>query len=90
MSTPISASDQPIMMTATPTQEEESTTVGMAAVALSSSPIQEGEEENKLGAIPEEALEVGTEKGIACKYWRYRYNPQYYYPSVVVWALLYW
>ena len=83
MSSPFSASDQPIMMTATPTQGEESTTVGMAAVALSSSPVQDGEEGDKLGAIPEEALEVGTEKGIACKF-RMGSHSTLYYNSMVV------
>ena len=58
--------DQPIMMVAMPTQGEESATVGVSVAALSSSPV--GGEGEVLGAIPEEALEVGTEKGIACKY----------------------
>lgn len=42
---------------------EEMTTVGVSTVALSSSP-----DHSPPGSINEEALEVGTEKGIACKY----------------------
>lgn len=43
-------------------EEEESTTVGGGVTSLSNSQV-EGNEANSLGAIPEEAYEVGTEVG---------------------------
>ncbi len=57
--------DEAIMILAPPTNHgEEPATVGVSTVSLSSSPVGG---EGELEAIPEEALEVGTEKGIACK-----------------------
>ncbi len=57
--------DEPITILAPPiNQGEEPATVGVSTVSLSSSPVGG---EGELEAIPEEALEVGTEKGIACK-----------------------
>ena len=50
-------------MVVTSRQEgEESTTVGGGVSSLSNSQVESGDT-NSLGAIPEEALEVGTEVG---------------------------